>query len=355
VDAQPVAPAEGLAAYAIAALHAAGAGEEDAAAWVDLMLHASLRGVDSHGVVTLLPVFCEQATKGIGVPGTAPAVVERRGACCVVEGGRTGGARTARLAMDEAAQLAREHGAGVAVVRRVGYLGALAWTIEPAARAGLIALVACNAMAFVAPHGGREALHGTNPIAFAIPHEPDPILADMRTNAFHMRDYWTSLATGTPLPDDVLVGPDGAPITDVAALDDAWDTAVSLPLAGAKGYGLALLVDVLTAALAGTGIGREVRSWDDEEAGLAAFVLALDPSAFGPIASFAGAVARLAEQAHATAPAAASVPVRLPGERAADERRRRLDEGVPVDEALWERMEKALAELRVEPPPRPFT
>jgi LDH2 family malate/lactate/ureidoglycolate dehydrogenase len=343
-----------LRAYAEAALAGAGAGPEDAAAWADLMLHASLRGVDSHGVVSLLPVFCEQALAGIGAAGAAPETVEVRGSIGVVEGRGAGGPRTARLAMDTATRLARSHGAGVALARSLGYFGALAWTVEPAATDGLVAFCTCNAMAFVAPHGGREALHGTNPIAVAVPADPSPIVVDMRTNAFRMADYRAGLAEGRPLPDGVLLGPDGAYITDVAELDRlGWEGAVSLPAAGPKGYGLALVVDVLTAALAGSAIGREIQGWEDEQGGLAAFFLALDPAAFGPPERFAAGIARLAEQVHATEPLVPGEAVRLPGERASAERRLRLAEGVPIDPGAWERMETELRGLGLEPPDRP--
>lgn len=346
--------AELLRASAETALSAAGAGDDDASAWAELMVHASLRGVDSHGVVSLLPVFCEQAQAGIGAAGTAPGIAEEHGAACVVEGRRAGGARTARMAMAAAAERARGNGVGVTVTRSIGYFGALAWTVEPAAVEGLIAVCACNAMAFVAPYGGREALHGTNPMAFAIPAEPDPIVVDMRTNAFRMADYRAGLDEGRPLPDGVLLGPEGQFITDVAELERlGWEAAVSLPAAGAKGYGLALVVDVLTAALAGTPIGREIRGWNDEQSGLAAFFLALDPVAFGPPERFAAAVRSLAEQAHATAPLEEGVPVRLPGERASAERRLRLANGVPLDAGAWERMASELRALGIEPPPAP--
>jgi LDH2 family malate/lactate/ureidoglycolate dehydrogenase len=126
-----------------------------------------------------------------------------------------------------------------------------------------------------------------------------------------------------------------------------------LPAAGAKGYGLALVVDVLTAALAGTPIGREIQGWDDEQAGLAAFFLALDPGAFGPLERFASAVGRLAEQVRATAPLEDGVPVRLPGERASGERRLRSAGGVPFEAGAWERMESELRALGLELPAPP--
>jgi LDH2 family malate/lactate/ureidoglycolate dehydrogenase len=342
-------PPDQLREYAITALGRAGFSAQDSSATADLVLESSLRGVDSHGVLALLPIFAEQARHGIGGPSSGPAVAERRGAVAILDGGGASGPRAARAALAEAIQLARANGLGAVVARRIGYFGALFWSVLPAAEQGLFALATVNAMAFVAPVGGREALHGTNPIAVAIPHDPDPIVLDMRTNAFRMGDFWESMRTGAPLPDP-LVGPEGRLLTDAREVEAAgWDSAVSLPAAGAKGYGLALVADVLTAALAGTSIGREV-AFDDERDGLAAFFLVLDPSFFGPAERFAGAVARLADQVHATAPLDPAEPVRVPGERSAAERRRRLVEGIPVDGELWAKMEKSLVELGIELP-----
>lgn len=345
---------EAARSYALAVLLEAGFSDEDAPACADLLVESSLRGVDSHGVLALLPVFAEQARYGIGRTGVEPAVAERRGAAAVVEGGGASGPRTSRFALREALELARVHGVGAVVAREIGYFGALFWSVLPAAERGLIGLATVNAMAFVAPFGGKEALHGTNPIAIAVPHDPDPIMLDMRTNALRMADYWESLRTGTRLPPDVVLTPDGTPLTDANELESrGWESAISLPAAGAKGYGLALVADVLTAALAGTRIGREVR-WEDERDSLAAFYFALDPMFFGSVERFAAGVARLAEQVHETAPLNPAVPVRLPGERAAGERRRRLAEGIPVDPGLWSQMEEKLTALGVDLPKPTF-
>jgi LDH2 family malate/lactate/ureidoglycolate dehydrogenase len=338
--------AEAARDFALAVLGEAGMGEADTQACADLLVESSLRGVDSHGVVAQLSLYVEHARHGIGAPGRAPAVVERHGAIALVEAAGASGPRTARFALEAACDLAEAHGVGCAVAR-LGYFGALWWSVHPAAARGLVALATVDAAAFVAPHGGVEALHGTNPIAVAIPHEPDPILLDMRTNTFRMADYWESIRTGRPLPEGALRTPDGSPLTDPDELEAGlWTTAVSLPLAAEKGYGLALVVDVLTAALAGTPIGREL-VLGDEETALAAFFLAIDPSAFGPRERFADAVGRLAAQVHATTPLDPAAPVRLPGERSAAERRRRLADGIPVDEALWSRLVRRLEELGV--------
>jgi LDH2 family malate/lactate/ureidoglycolate dehydrogenase len=345
--------AEEARAHAEHVLAAAGFCEEDRAACADLLVESSLRGIDSHGVVALLPVFAEHAKAGVGREGTTPAVVVDRGAACLVTGGGASGPRAARFAAGAACDRARRFGVGAAVAREMGYFGALWWSVTPAAEQGLVALAACNAMAFVAPHGGREALHGTNPIAIAFPGEPDPVVVDIRTNTLRMADVWRSVATGEPLPDGAVRLEDGTPIADVAELERVgWKGAVSLPAAGVKGYGLALAVDLLTAGLAGTPIGREI-AWETEQAQLAAFFLALDPAAFGPPERLADAVSRLAGQVHAATPVDPQAPVRLPGERGAAERRRRLADGIPVDLRHWRRLEERLADLGLEAPPAP--
>ena len=337
-------------AFARAVLLEAGFGGADAEACADLLVETSLRGIDSHGVVTLLPVFAEQARNGVGRPGAEPAVVRHEGAVAVVEGRGASGPRSARAGLEAAMERARRLGVGAAVTRQVGYFGALWWSVSPAAEQGLVAISMTNAMAVVAPAGGREALHGTNPIAVAIPGDPDPVIVDMRTNVFRMADYWQSIASGAPLPPDSgLVRSDGSPVTDVAEIDDA----VYLPLAGGKGYGLGIVVDVLTAALAGSPIGREV-VWETERDDLAAFFLVLDPGFFGDPARFADGVRRLAEQARATLPVDEGSPVRLPGERGAAERGPRRRDGIPVDPTLWALLEERLAALDVGVPLPPL-
>lgn len=315
------------------------------------MVQSSLRGIDSHGIVALLPIYVAQARVGVGRPEATPAVTRANGAVAVVRGAGASGPRTARVAIEEAAALARANGVGAVVAAEVGYLGALWWIVEPVARDGLLAIAACNAMAFVAPHGGSEALHGTNPIAAAIPARPGPIVVDMRTNAFSMAEYWAAVAAEKPLPEGLLMATDGTPVTDPVALErEGWETAVSLPLAGARGYGLAVLVDCLTAALAGMPIGRDV-GYEDERDGLALFTLVIDPASFGPSERFIDSVTRLATQAHEIVPTDPARPVRLPGERAAREHRARLDRGIPVEPHLWEALQQRLADLEIDVQP----
>lgn len=335
-----------LETFAVKVLRSAGADDVDARLCAESMLDASLRGIDSHGVVALLARYVADVRTAAGV--MAEPQVAERGPVVRVFGNGALGPRTGRTAVDRAVAAARERGVGTAVGAGAGYLGALSWLVAGPAEAGLIVLATCNGMAFVAPFGGSTALHGTNPIAVGIPASPDPLVLDMRTNAFAMDDFHRALATGTPLPLGALRDADGKPVTEARSiLARGWDGIVSEPLAGPRGFGLALVVDILTAGLAGGLIGHEVDA-ERERDGLSLFVLALDPSAFGPRHRFDATVQRLLDQI-ASAPASGPEPVRYPGERAAAERRRRLATGIPVETAHWERMLSDLAAVGIRP------
>jgi LDH2 family malate/lactate/ureidoglycolate dehydrogenase len=294
-----------LHAYAAAILGGAGFCQEDADACADLLTETSLAGIDTHDAFALLPLYVEYARHGVGCEGAKPTVSGDAPAARTVDGGGASGPRTMRVATTVAAELARASGIGVVSVRSVGYLGALRWSVVPLAKQGQVAIVTCNAMASEPPALGIEPISGTNPIAIAVPHEPDPIVLDMRT--------------------DHLDAP-------------------------ARGAGLALMLDILTAGLADGPIGREI-DWDSERGDLAALVIAIDPG-FGSKA-FAGSVSRLACQVRATTPVTPGQPVRLPGERAAAERRRRLHDGIPVDPERLATLRRELAGHGVESPAFP--
>jgi LDH2 family malate/lactate/ureidoglycolate dehydrogenase len=324
--------------FVLATLARAGWDRDDAALLADMLVETSLRGVDSHGITALLPLYARLARRSAG--RAEPTVVHENAAVAVVDGHGALGIRTAHTSIAIARERAAESGVGAVAARGVGYLGALWWCVEPTARTGALALVCCTSRACVAPHGGREPLHGTNPLAVAIPNEPDPILVDMRTNALRMADYRETVRSGGSLPEGALINRAGESLIDPNRID----AAVYLPLAGAKGYGLALIVDVLAAALSGAPIGRELDAAGEDE-GVGAFFLVLEPLHFGTSDAFGVAVRRLAEQVHSTEPLDPADPVRLPGERSQRERRRRLADGIPVDPGDWARMRAELAEL----------
>lgn len=278
-------------------------------------------------------------------PRALPSLERQHGATAVVDGCHGSGFVVSHYALAHAVELAEAHGCAAVSARNLGYTGALWWSVAPAAERGLIAVTMFACDALVAPHGGREPLHGTNPLAVAIPAHPHPIVVDMRLNQLRTADAVAATRTGEALPPDGLLGADGNVSRDPADLA----TGVLLPLAGARGYALALVVDILAAGLAGGPIGREIPHLaSGVPARYSSFFLALDPAFFGETEVFAGAVASLVSQVESTAPIDPERPVRLPGARAALERDRRLRVGIPVDRSSWEIHERALRDLGVE-------
>jgi LDH2 family malate/lactate/ureidoglycolate dehydrogenase len=335
--------------YATRVLSAVGYPPEDARLCAQGLLEASLRGIDSHGVAILLPHYVRLLRNHRVQVDTEPVIDLEQGAIFRVKGRHALGARTIRFAIEHAIARCSQFGIGAAAVAECGYLGALAVHLVPFSAHDRILLLTSNSEACVAPFGGIEPLHGTNPIAALVPAGKDRALVmDMRTNALRMADYWQALDSDGELPEGAVLQASGSPTVRPADADGG----VYLP-AGAKGYVLALLVDVLTAGLSGGPIGQDLRGVGPEQ--YSAFVLALDPTVLNPDGGFDSAIERLGRQARSVKPADPSRPVRLPGERAERERSRRVERGIPV---ARERFDTMLASLRAEgvdtKPPSPL-
>ena len=319
---------------------------EEARVCAETLVEASLRGVDSHGI-TLLGTFAERIHSGQMRPGRRPLVRRETAAAALVDGQHGLGPPLARWAAGLARDKARETGLGAVALRDANYVGALATYVEVPARAGLLALAAANSTPRVAPLGGRQGLHGTNPIAWASPAAAgEPLVFDAATG--HSAAKVTQAAEeGRPLAPGIGLDPGGRPTTDPAAAK----AGVLLPVGGVLGYGFGLLVDLLTGGLAGGPCGRQVPPVTELDGpyGCSFFVLVVDPAAFG--GGLAEAAGGLAADARATAPAEGADRVRMPGDRSRQVRERRLAGGIPVSGRRWQALAARLRASGVDPVP----
>ncbi|MFD1343829.1 Ldh family oxidoreductase [Litorisediminicola beolgyonensis] len=183
-----------------------------------------------------------------------------------------------------AAEIAQEHGSAVVAVARSHHCGALSVQVDRIARAGCLGIMVANAPAAIAPWGAKTPLYGTNPIAFAAPR-PDgsTFVADLSLSRVARGKVMNARKTGQPIPADWALDRDGAPTTDPeAALAGSM-----LPIGGAKGTVLALMVEILAAVLPGASLSREASSFFDAEGpppGTGQTLIAIrppDPAAFG--------------------------------------------------------------------------
>jgi LDH2 family malate/lactate/ureidoglycolate dehydrogenase len=305
----------------------------------EVMLEASLRGVDSHGIA-LVATFAERIRSGQMRPGRSLFVRREGPTSAWVDGQQGLGPTLARQCVNLAIGKAKRSGMAAVSLVDGNYLGALAPYLMPVAQANLFALAVANSTPRVAPYGGRSGLHGTNPIAWIAPVEGgEPLLFDAATGNAAAR-IAQAVDEGRPLAPGIALDEDGRETTDPAAAA----AGTLLPVGAALGYGLGLLVDVLSGGLADAPIGPQippVRDWDSPY-GSSFFVWVVDPSRFGGAEALARRCAALVHAAHGVPPAAGHDAVLVPGDRARACRAQRVKEGIPVHRLHWEAILKRL-------------
>jgi LDH2 family malate/lactate/ureidoglycolate dehydrogenase len=318
-----------LKAWAAGVFVRLGLREGDAALVADSLVAADLRGVGSHGVQRMT-TYARGLRAGTIVARPEVRVVQDSGWAAVVDGGGGMGQIAAQFATSLALERAAGGGHGAVAVRRSGHCGAMAyWAMQaPAARA--IGFAATNAGINMMPTGGREKLVGNNPLAYAIPTGREtPIVLDMATSVVAGGKLDVARLKGEPIPLGWALDAAGEPTTDpVAARQGAL-----LPLGGPKGYGLAVVLDVLCGVLAGGRFGKGLG-----EPGSAHFFEVYAVEAFTPYADFLERIEALIDQLHGCPPAAGSPGVVLPGELEHRLRERRLQEGLPLEGLLLQEL-----------------
>ncbi len=269
--------AEELAAQAFVA---AGMTAELARPAARALVMAEREGLPSHGLARV-PFYAAQMRAG-KVRAEAVPELTRDGAVIRVNAG-FGLAFAAIAAGAEAARdVARDLGVAVVSITHSHHFGVAGQAVEPFARAGLIALAMANAPAAIAPWGGKRALYGTNPIAFACPRaQGAPLLIDLSLSHVARGKVMLAQKAGQPIPEGWALDAQGNPTTDA----DAAMAGTMLPSGGAKGAALALMVELLTAGLAGASFAFQASSLFDDNGpppDLAHVILVLDPARFAP-------------------------------------------------------------------------
>ena len=341
----PVLSAAAMTAWSCALLEAAGLEAPAAALVTDTLVEASLRGVDSHGVARL-PIYAERLQRGLINPRPRPRVERETGAVASVHGDEGPGQVAGVLAMEHSLALAREHGVGVVTVRRSSHYGAAAYYVMRPARRGFVALSMTNAEPFVAAHGGREWALGTNPIAFSVPRREGELTLDMATSQVAANRVFNARDEDQPIPLGWALDPAGHPTTDPHRAH------AMLPLGGYKGYGLALMVEILCGALGRGDDARDrapVRGVHRRQ-DVGHFHLALDPERTVGRERLAAIVDGLAEELRATPLAPGADEVMLPGEPELRAQAVRERDGLPFGPGLWGNLTALSASLGIPPP-----
>ena len=313
-------------------LHKAGLTEDHAEGVADVLVHADARGVHSHGAMRV-EYYAERIAKG-GINTSPIFTFEKTGPCSATFDGDNGvGHVVADLAMNEAIKMAKETGIAIVGVRRISHSGALSYFVEKAAQANLIGLSVCQSDPMVVPYGGAEPYYGTNPIAFAAPgNGEDNILFDMATTVQAWGKVLHARSKNESIADTWAVDKNGEPTTD------PFQVNALLPIAGPKGYGLMMMVDVLSGILLGLPSGNQVSSmYEDltEHRNLGQLHIVINPEFFTGLSTFKQGISDTMTGLNQVKPAPGFDQVSYPGQRSAAREKESAENGIEIVDDVY--------------------
>lgn len=292
-------------------LNKAGLSEEHASIVANVLVFADARGLHSHGAMRA-EYYAERIAKE-GINHHPDFHFERTGASSGIFHADNGaGHVAAQFAMDEAIKMAKENGVAVVGVKKMGHSGALSYYTERAAKHDLIGFSVCQSDPMVVPFGGAEPYYGTNPIAFAVPGNEGKLISfDMATTVQAWGKILHARSKNQLIPDTWAVDENGEPTTD------PFKVQALLPISGPKGYGLGMMVDVLSGVLLGLPFGNKVSSmYHDLSEGrnLGQLHLVINPELFTTINKFKDDIATTMRDLNAIKPAPGFNQVYYPGQ-----------------------------------------
>lgn len=329
---------------------AAGAPDASAALVARHLITADERGVDTHGLVRL-PVYLDRAARGELVVDAVPRIVRDATAIATVDGGDGFGQVAAEFAMGLAIERAHRAGIGAVAVRRSSHLGAAAAYAIQATKAGCVGLVLTNTQPLMPAVGGADRVVGNNPIAIAAPTTVGfPIALDIAMSRVAAGRLRIAAAAGEAIPPDWAFDSAGEETTDPQTA--LFGGGLLRPVADHKGFGLAMLIDVLTGALAGGAVGSGVVGLDGVGAAAVSHLLiAIDVTAFGDGDGFLERVASIISEVHGSARREGVDRLLIPGQLEHETQQQRRRDGIPYPLSLFERLDALAARLGVALPP----
>ena len=344
--------AEELSRATSAILVGAGLSAEHAAQVTEGLVNAELRGQGSHGVSRLLDIYVQRLTSGATNPLPSIRVVARKGGTAVVDGDNGPGQVVGRFAMNLAIELTREHSLGAVAVRQSNHYGAAAFYLGAAVERGVIGLTTTNAPPNMPPWGGKKPYLGTNPLAIAVPAgRYGALLLDMATSVVAKGKIQLMAKEGqTIIPLGWALDAEG---NDTQQVEAALKGGMMLPVGGPKGYGLAVMVEILSAMLSGADYGPHLGNMYTDfgrPQNVGHLFGALDVSGFLPLAAFEERIERFVEELRAVPRRDGTAEILMPGEIEARCEARYRREGIPMEAPVLAEIRRIAERYGVPPP-----
>src|SRR5262252_7097453 len=312
--------------FATAVYASAGMPEDDARLVADTLVQADLWGHQSHGVLRL-GWYLDRLRHGVMHPVTTLEIVVDAGAIAVMDGHDGVGQVLAMLATHEAITRARAHGIGAVAVRHSNHFGTCMYYTRRVAAAGCVGMLTSNGGPAMAPWGGRKKIIGTNPWSVAAPvGTRAPFVVDMAATGVARGKIYLARNRQIPIPLGWAINQAGEPTTDPQEAIDG----IILPMAEHKGYAIAVMVDLLSGVLTGSGFLSAVHSpyKTAEKSNCGHLVVALDITKFQPLAEFNARMERFIAEIKSVPTAQGFDEVFYPGEMEAGNDLRNRRDGI---------------------------
>lgn len=314
-----------------------GSDPAEAKAVADGLVGANLAGHDSHGVV-LLQTYVESVNEtGLQLNQHAKIVVDN-GSSIVVDGQRGFGQVIAGEAMSFGIERARAHGLALVALRNSHHIGRVGQWAEQASAAGLISIHFVNAIErppIVAPYRGSDSRFGTNPFVCGLPAtNGEPVILDMATSGVANGKIRVARNKGEEVAPGLLIDEHGQPTTDPNVMFTDGVRGSMLPMGLHKGYGLAVICELLAGALTGGGVHQDDMNITNTIINNM-LVIIIDPAQVAEGDVFAPHVDAFTAWVKASPMADPDAPVLVPGDPERQMRADRLLDGIPLDENTW--------------------
>jgi LDH2 family malate/lactate/ureidoglycolate dehydrogenase len=332
---------EKLKEYCIAILSKAGLNQDDANTVSEVLVMTDTWGTFSHGTGALLNYVRALRAGGIN-RSSKPEILSEGSSWAVIDGHSGMGMTSCCMAMNVAIKKARTSTIAWCGVRNSSHFGAAGYYANMAADQDMIGISMSNADPNMVVPGARGHTIGNNPFAYAVPvGTGHPILLDIALSAAAHGKIKSMKALGKPIPSSWITDAEGRPTSDLSN----WPATGSLmPMAGHKGYGIAMLVEVIAGLLTGAGILDEVKSWvfnPEESSHLGQAFIAINIGAILPIDSFKARIDSMILQIRQAPTATGSDRIYMPGEIEWEKRDNALKSGISLPDPVISSLRQA--------------
>lgn len=320
-----------------------GENEETALLVADCIVKAEMRGISTHGTYFLIPMFQRVKAGMLNLP-TKITLIKENKATSIIDGGNGLGQLATRKAMCISIEKAKKYGVALTLIRNTNNIGFLGYYSNFAAKEGMIGFIGCNGAASMAPWGSYEAFLGANPISISVPAKNEKsIILDMSSSIVARGKIRRASRNKEKIPLGWAIDKEGDPTTDP---NEALKGTL-LPIAGAKGSALAIIIDIIAGMLSGSRFGLEVKTFHKVEGvtGIGVFCMAIDINKFYDLNSFYSMIDSYIRSIKNLKKIKNVSEVYLPGELEFISEQKSQEEGIKLDSPIIDSLNDILEKL----------